>query len=54
MDDLYVCTARPGMLDLKGKAKWDAWNAKKGMAQDAAKEAYIAKVQSLIDSIGMA
>ncbi|GLV44517.1 Acyl-CoA binding protein 1 [Carabus blaptoides fortunei] len=47
-------TSRPGMLDLKGKAKWDAWNAKKGTAQDAAKEAYIVKVQSLIDSIGMA
>ncbi|CAG2118147.1 unnamed protein product [Medioppia subpectinata] len=22
-------TTRPGMLDLKGKAKWDAWNSKK-------------------------
>lgn len=21
---------RPGMMDLKGRAKWDAWNAKKG------------------------
>ncbi|EOB00580.1 Acyl-CoA-binding protein, partial [Anas platyrhynchos] len=21
---------RPGMLDFKGKAKWDAWNALKG------------------------
>jgi len=26
---------------LQGKAKWDAWNANKGMTQDAAKEAYI-------------
>ena len=23
-------TARPGMMDFAGKAKWDAWNAKKG------------------------
>lgn len=23
-------TARPGMFDLKGKAKWDAWAAVKG------------------------
>ncbi len=23
---------RPGMLDPKGKAKWDAWDAKKGMS----------------------
>ena len=21
----------PGMLDLKGKAKWEAWNLKKGV-----------------------
>ena len=38
-------TDRPGMLDLKGKAKWDAWKAKNGMSQDDAKAAYIAKVQ---------
>jgi len=23
-------TERPGMLDFTGKAKWDAWNGKKG------------------------
>lgn len=27
---LFLCTERPGMLDFTGKAKWDAWNAKKG------------------------
>jgi diazepam-binding inhibitor (GABA receptor modulating acyl-CoA-binding protein) len=26
-------TARPGMFDLKGKAKWDAWDSKKGMSK---------------------
>lgn len=26
----YCVADRPGLLDLKGKAKWDAWNAKKG------------------------
>uniref|UniRef100_A0A803SPN5 Acyl-CoA-binding protein n=1 Tax=Anolis carolinensis TaxID=28377 RepID=A0A803SPN5_ANOCA len=25
-----VNTERPGMLDFKGKAKWDAWNGLKG------------------------
>ncbi len=25
-----VNTDRPGMLDFKGKAKWDAWNGLKG------------------------
>ena len=38
-------TERPGMLDMKGKAKWDAWKAKEGMSQDDAKAAYVAKVQ---------
>lgn len=40
------------MLDFKGKAKWDAWNGKKGMSQDTAKEQYIAKAEALIASIG--
>ena len=40
-----VNTERPGMFDMKGKAKWDAWEAKKGMSQDDAKAAYVAKVQ---------
>ena len=40
-----VNTERPGMFDLKGKAKWDAWEAKKGMSSDDAKAAYVAKVQ---------
>ncbi len=40
--------ARPGMLDLKGKAKWDSWEAKKGMSLDAAKEAYVSKTEELV------
>ncbi|KAF8796668.1 acyl-CoA-binding protein homolog [Argiope bruennichi] len=47
-------TARPGMFDLKGKAKWDAWNAKKGMDQTEAKEAYVTKVSHLIEIYGLA
>lgn len=42
-----VNTDRPGMLDLKGKAKWDAWNGKKGMAKEAAEQAYITKVEQM-------
>ncbi|XP_018363036.1 PREDICTED: acyl-CoA-binding protein homolog isoform X2 [Trachymyrmex cornetzi] len=34
-------TSKPGMLDLKGKAKWEAWNKKKGTSQEVAKQAYI-------------
>merc|ERR1719225_670697 len=28
-------------MDFKGKAKWDAWNGKKGMSQDEAKQKYV-------------
>ncbi|KAG8225260.1 hypothetical protein J437_LFUL006492 [Ladona fulva] len=53
--NLYVpfLLAKPGALDFKGKAKWNAWNEKKGMSKEDAKEAYIAKVQTLIDSVGL-
>jgi acyl-CoA-binding protein len=40
-------TEKPGMLDLKGKAKWEAWNNKKGLSKEAAMEAYIALVEKL-------
>ena len=36
------------MLDMKGKAEWDAWKAKEGMSQDDAKAAYIAKAQEKV------
>ena len=36
--------ARPGMLDLRGRAKYDAWARRKGLSRDAAMEAYIALV----------
>ncbi|XP_034940815.1 putative acyl-CoA-binding protein [Chelonus insularis] len=45
-------TERPGMLDFKGKKKWDAWNGKKGINQDEAKEKYVAKVKELIETLG--
>ena len=45
-------TTRPGMLDMKGKAKWDAWDAKKGVAKDAAEAEYIDLVEKLKSSYG--
>jgi diazepam-binding inhibitor (GABA receptor modulator, acyl-CoA-binding protein) len=33
--------SRPGMLDVKGRAKYDAWAKRKGMTKDAAMQAYI-------------
>merc|ERR1712133_217893 len=49
-----VNTARPGMLDFKGKAKWDAWNGKKGMDVEEAMKAYIAYVKKMENVHGIA
>ncbi|XP_067648820.1 acyl-CoA-binding protein-like isoform X2 [Haliotis asinina] len=46
-------TPKPGMLDLKGKAKWTAWDGKKGMSQDEARVQYVAKVEELKGKYGM-
>jgi len=39
--------ARPGLLDLKGRAKWDAWASRRGLPADAAMEQYVALVDRL-------
>ncbi|HEX4418550.1 MAG TPA: acyl-CoA-binding protein [Kofleriaceae bacterium] len=36
--------SRPGMLDVKGRAKYDAWAKHKGTTADAAMTAYVALV----------
>ncbi len=43
---------RPGMLDLKGRAKHDAWAARAGMSKDDAMEAYVRVVERLAQSYG--
>jgi len=40
-----VSGSRPGMLDLKGRAKYDAWVKQKGSSKDAAMTGYIALVE---------
>lgn len=45
-------TARPGMFDLKGKAKWDSWNSKQGMSKDEAKRSYIARAATMVETYG--
>jgi acyl-CoA-binding protein len=35
---------RPGMLDVRGRAKYDAWAKHKGTTKDAAMEQYISLV----------
>nr|XP_014341079.1 PREDICTED: acyl-CoA-binding protein isoform X2 [Latimeria chalumnae] len=48
-----INTARPGMLDFAGKAKWDAWEARQGMSKEAAMKAYIQKVEELKGKYGI-
>ena len=42
-----VSGSRPGMFDMKGRAKYDAWDKRKGMSTDEAMDAYIAYVAQL-------
>lgn len=50
---MVLSTARPGMFDLKGKYKWDAWNGKKGVAKESAQQQYVDKVKELIAKYGL-
>jgi diazepam-binding inhibitor (GABA receptor modulating acyl-CoA-binding protein) len=47
-----VTGGRPGMLDFKGRAKYDAWAKRKGTSQDAAMSAYVATVARLVTKYG--
>ncbi|OCT63226.1 hypothetical protein XELAEV_18044325mg [Xenopus laevis] len=47
-----VNTDRPGMLDFKGKAKWDAWNKKKGTSKEDAMAQYVEFVEKLKGKYG--
>ncbi len=38
---------RPGMLDFKGRAKFDAWTAKKGVSGESAMKSYVELVAKL-------
>ncbi len=43
-----VSGSRPGMMDMVGRAKYDAWAKLKGTAKDAAMKKYIDKVGALL------
>lgn len=43
-----VSGKRPGMLDVAGRAKYDAWAKLKGTDQAAAQQQYVAKVEELL------
>ena len=41
--------SRPGMLNVAGRAKFDAWKKLNGMSQEEAKDQYSQLVQNLIN-----
>ena len=45
-------TECPSFWDVKGKSKWNAWNAKKGISTELAKSAYINLVDKLKKTYG--
>ena len=40
-------TERPGMFDLKGKAKWDAWKSREGSGKGTAMDEYCKVVAAI-------
>ena len=42
-----VAGPRPGMLDIKGRTKYDAWTRRKGTSKDDAMKGYVALVKKL-------
>jgi len=42
-----VTGSRPGFLDIRGRAKFDAWKKKKGIASEKAQLAYVQLVNKL-------
>ena len=43
---------RPGMLDFKGRAKFDAWSTRKGLGKEQAMAAYVSFVEKLVSKYG--
>jgi diazepam-binding inhibitor (GABA receptor modulator, acyl-CoA-binding protein) len=43
---------RPGMIDFKGRAKYDSWQGKKGVSKDSAMQSYVALVEKLVKKYG--
>ncbi|CAA3025560.1 acyl-CoA-binding protein isoform X2 [Olea europaea var. sylvestris] len=42
-----VNTSRPGIFNMRDRAKWDAWKAVEGKSQEEAMSDYITKVKQL-------
>ncbi|CAM0912370.1 unnamed protein product [Alopecurus aequalis] len=49
-----VNTARPGIFDMAGKYKWDAWKAVEAKSKEEAMTDYITKVKQLLEEAAAA
>ncbi|WOL05471.1 acyl-CoA-binding protein [Canna indica] len=49
-----VDTSRPGVLNMKDRAKWDAWKAVEGKSKVEAMNDYITKVKQLLEETAAA
>jgi acyl-CoA-binding protein len=47
-----VTGSRPGMLDMKGRAKYDAWAKLKGKSKEGAQNEYVQWVETLKKKYG--
>jgi diazepam-binding inhibitor (GABA receptor modulating acyl-CoA-binding protein) len=47
-----VAGSRPGLLDLKARAKFDAWSRRKGLSGEEAMKKYVALVDRLVGEQG--
>ena len=43
-------SSKPGMFDIKGQFKWNAWKDKAGLSKDEAKQKYIDLVNGLLQT----
>ncbi len=46
-----VTGSRPGLFDMVGRAKFDAWSGLRGVATDEAMQLYIDRVDELFDAV---
>ncbi len=46
-----VTGSRPGLLDLKGRAKFDAWASRAGLSKDDAAKKYVALADDLASKL---
>ncbi|WCJ20605.1 Acyl-CoA-binding protein [Euphorbia peplus] len=49
-----VTTARPGIFNMRDRAKWDAWKAVEAKTSEEAMNDYITKVQQLLEEAAAA